>query len=200
MNIFIACSRYLTFPYLANLMSDMDFVKLSRGRFILVWSIIQWVSKFTDIRKRLNLDSVYRTWECKFNQNHMWYLKHGRSNQLSESLIWKSRSYRHTEGFMIWNFTTDSCITINSETIDAVKPILKLPWRKNIMERSTNTINASSTVPASIPTIPTVQFRGRTLNVAEDHSPKSLNPQIFKHDKTKNEYLPFMRYTFKSWF
>jgi len=52
--------------------------------------------------------------------------------------------------------------------------MLKLPGRKNIIERSTNTINASSTVPASIPTIPTVQFRGRTLNVAEDHSPKSL--------------------------
>ena len=134
------------------------------------------ILEFTDIRKRLNLDSVCWTSECKFDQNHMWYLKHRKSKQLSESLIWKSGSYRYTEGFMIWNLTTDSCITINSETIDAVKSILKFLWRKNIIERSTNTINASSTVPASIPTIPTVQFRGRTLNVAGDPSPKSLNP------------------------
>lgn len=35
---------------------------------------------------------------------------------------------------------------------------------KNILEmKNTNTIRESSTVPANIPTIPTVQFKGRTL-------------------------------------
>lgn len=43
---------------------------------------------------------------------------------------------------------------------------LNLNWLKKCQENqrdNTDTINASSTVPASIPTIPTVQLKGRTL-------------------------------------
>lgn len=93
-----------------------------------------------------------------------------------KSLTWKQEvltPYQYTGGLMGWNFATDSCITINKGTIDAVRPMLKLPSRDNITDRITNTINASSTVPASIPTVPTVQFRGRTLNIAKDNSFKS---------------------------
>lgn len=43
--------------------------------------------------------------------------------------------------------------------------------KKNIY-KNTNTIKASSTVPASIPTIPTVQFRGITLKSNPNQSGK----------------------------
>lgn len=118
------------------------------------------------------------------DQNH--YLKHGKTSKWLKSLIWKNKvltPYQYIGGLMRWNFATDSCITINGGTIDTVRPMLKLPWRDNITDRITNTINASSTVPASIPTVPTVQFRGRTLNKAKDNSFKSwftsLQPSVY---------------------
>lgn len=53
--------------------------------------------------------------------------------------------------------------------------MLKFTWRKNSTERiTTNVMSESSTVPASIPTIPTVQFRGITLNVTKYHSSKII--------------------------
>lgn len=43
------------------------------------------------------------------------------------NIIRKTSSYQFTGRLIGWNFTTDRCITINSGTADAVKPILKLP-------------------------------------------------------------------------
>jgi hypothetical protein len=61
--------------------------------------------------------------------------------------------------------------------------MLKFTRRKNSVGRTcTNVINESSTVPARIPTIPTVQFRGRTLNVPKYHSSKSLQITILSQN------------------
>lgn len=67
----------------------------------------------------------------------------------------------------------------------------------------TDTIKASSTVPASTPTIPTVQFRGRTLNIKNEilhcTPEKGHESACLWMDSSKNGYSPGMRYASKSW-
>lgn len=78
-------------------------------------------------------------------------------------------------------FAAYSCIT--EKHIKVNKISIKPPSscnKKKEKKKNTNTINASSIVPASIPTIPTVQFRGRTLKTQNDTNQIILNCQMHK--------------------